>query len=371
MVVSSQQDKTCPPSSSIGELGAKRLDASSLPVIDIAPLFGGNSALKKEVANKIGRAARDVGFFYIKNHNIDKRTIDGAYNQAQQFFALSLKEKLKYYIGNSSNHRGYVPVTERGIYVDEQGDRHYEAFDLALDLPSDDPNVKNGHFLLGPNVWPVLSGFQDQVKAYYEAMTNLGQVLCRAFESHLSLPSGFLANFMTKPMSQLRLIHYIANDAPMDESDMNMGAHTDYECFTILSQEHSGLQVMNNRNEWLEAPPIEGAFVINIGDMLETWTNGLFKATLHRVVNKGEERYSIPFFAAANYDAVIEPLATVVSESHPPKYRKVIAGHHLLGQLLRDFSYLRKRHEAGELKLPFEALPYNPFERKLDLRTAA
>lgn len=371
MAVSPQRDKTCPPCSSIGKLGAKRLDPSSLPVIDIGPLFGGNPTLQREVADKIGRAARDIGFLYIKNHNIDKRTIDGAYNQAQQFFTLSLKEKLKYYIGNSSNHRGYVPVTERGVYLDEQGDRHYEAFDLALDLPSEDPDVKNGHYLLGPNVWPVLSRFQDEVTAYYEAMTKLGQVLCRAFELHLNLPSGFLAKFMTKPTSQLRLIHYIANDAPMDETDMNMGAHTDYECFTILSQEHSGLQVMNNRNEWLEAPPIEGAFVINIGDMLETWTNGLFKATLHRVVNKGEERYSIPFFVAANYDAVVEPLAAVVADNSRPKYRKVIAGHHLLGQLLRDFSYLRKRHESGELNLPFEAPPYTPFERKLDLCTAA
>ena len=352
-------------SNPIGALGAKRLASSSLPIIDIGPLFGSNDELKRRVAGEIGEAAREIGFFYIKNHTIEPSMIDEAYAQAERFFELSLSEKLAYYIGNSPNHRGYVPQSERGTYADEQGERHYEAFDLALDLPEDDPDVLRGSPLLGPNVWPHLLGFKQRISAYYNAVANLGKVLSQAFELHLGLQSGDLQQYMTKPTSQLRLLHYLANNAPMTTTDMNMGAHTDYECFTILHQQKSGLQVMNANNEWIEAPPIDGTYVINIGDMLETWSNGAFKSTLHRVVNNGHERYSMPFFVAANYDAKIKPLETVISNASPPKYTNIVAGHHLLSQLLRDFNYLRKRFETGELKLPFAIPNGNPFEQKL------
>ena len=347
-----------------GALGAQCLASSSLPVIDIAPLFGSNNALKRRVADEIGEAARNVGFFYIKNHTIEPTMIDEAYAQAERFFELSLSEKLAYYIGNSRNHRGYVPQSERGIYADEQGERHYEAFDLALELPEDDPDVLQGNPLLGPNVWPHLLGFKQRISAYYNAVSNLGQVLSQAFELHLGLQPGELQQYMTKPTSQLRLLHYLANNAPMTTTDMNMGAHTDYECFTILHQQKAGLQVMNANDEWMEAPPIDGSYVINIGDMLETWTNGAFKSTLHRVVNNGQERYSMPFFVAANYDAKIKPLTTVISDANPPKYNNIVAGHHLLSQLVRDFSYLRKRLETGRLKVPFAISNGNPFEQR-------
>lgn len=347
-----------------GALGAKTLAFQTLPVIDIGPLFSTDVKAQWTVVDAIGDAARNIGFFYIKNHTISEITIRSVYAQAQDFFALPQAQKLRYYIGNSRNHRGFVPQSERGDYADEQGERHYEAFDLALDLPPDDPDYVNGNHLLGPNVWPALKDFKTIVSGYYNTVAALGRVMCRAFELYLKLPPGYLEAFMTKPTSQLRLIHYLENNAPMDEKNMNMGAHTDYECFTILHQSRSGLQVMNTANEWIEAPPIPGTFVVNIGDMLETWTNGLFKSTLHRVVNDGKERFSLPFFVAADYDAQIQPLATVISEDNPARYEKIIAGHHLLGQLLRDFSYLKRRYEKGLLNLSFDAPPCNPFEQR-------
>ena len=182
------------------------------------------------------------------------------------------------------------------------------------------------------------------------------------------LPSGYFAQFMRKPIAQMRLLHYLESRqaAPYDAAkDMNMGAHTDYECLTILHQTAPGLQVLNCDDEWVDVPVQEDAYVINIGDLMELWTNGLFKATPHRVVNYGRERYSMPYFCAADYDAVIEPLPSLRVAGRRPRYQAMVAGHHLHGQLLRDFPYLRRRFERGDLRLPFAVPSGNQFERRL------
>ena len=84
----------------------------------------------------------------------------------------------------------------------------------------------------------------------------------------------------------------------MSPKHLGISAHSDFECFTILNQRSPGLQVMNSADEWVEAPPIDGTFIVNVGDLMEGWTNGRFKATQHRVVNIGKERYSLPLFFA-------------------------------------------------------------------------
>ena len=326
--------------------------ASTLPVVDISGLRSRNPLARRRAAEALGRAAEEHGFLYIEGHGIDPRTIDAVYRQAATWFRRPLQEKLGYYIGRSRNHRGYVPQTEQGFYADE-GARNYEAFDLALDLPEDDPDVRRGHYLLGPNVWPDQAGFRAVVGGYYQAMASLGQQMCRAFETYLRLPEGTLLEAMTKPTSQLRLLHYLHDDRATPSADVNMGAHTDYECFTILHQGGPGLEVLDRSGQWAEAPPLEGTFTVNIGDMLEAWTNGRFKATLHRVVYDGRERFSLPFFVAADYDAVVAPLPALVRRGERPAYGPIVAGHHLLGQLLRDFPYLRQRHDRGLMPLPF------------------
>lgn len=351
--------------------GAKRYSDAALPVVDIGALSSGvlyspgDYAQKKKVADELAQAAHDFGFLYIVNHPIPPYIITDALYQAERFFNLPEEEKLLYYIAKSRNHRGYVPLFERGEYADEQGERHYEAFDLALDLPPEDIDYHRADKLLGPNVWPNLPGFREIVYRYYRAVSILAHLLCRAFEIHFRLPPEYFQQFMRKPTAQLRLLHYIENDAVMDEKDMNMGAHTDYECFTILHQSKPGLQVMNTANEWVEATPIEGSFVANIGDMMEVLTNGFFRATLHRVVNTGEERYSMPYFQAADFDAKIRPIPTMVSESNPARYPVIQAGHHLLSRLVRDFDYLKRRYQNGELDLPKNLYDENLFEQRL------
>lgn len=336
---------------------------SVLPEIDIGPLSGSDRSHWRAVADKMGAAAREIGFFYIVNHGISQRRIRTTYETAEAFFSLPDAEKRQYYIGDSLNHRGYVPFTEKGDYADEKS-RNYEAFDLALDLPHDDPDYLAGNLLLGPNVWPEMQGFRETISGYYAAVSEVGMKICAALELHLDLEPGELTRQMTKPISQLRLLHYVRASQTVDKSSVNMGAHTDYECLTLLHQRQKGLQVMTRQDAWIDVPVNPEAFIINIGDMMEAWTNGIFRSTPHRVLNLSPERFSMPYFVAANYDTVIEPFPSLVSPNSPPRYRGFKAGLHLERMLLRDFPYLRERRgerlwaathdEHGPMMNPFE-----------------
>lgn len=182
--------------------------SEELPLIDVGALRSGTPRQVLQIADQLGSAARDTGFFRICNHGISLDLINETYSIAERFFAQSEADKQKYYIGRSLNHRGYVPFTEKGDYVDEVH-RNYEAFDLGLDLPESDPDYLAGNLVLGPNVWPDLAGFQSTVSRYYSEVSLLGRLICAALEMFLGLPKGAITNQMTKPVSQLRLLHYV------------------------------------------------------------------------------------------------------------------------------------------------------------------
>jgi len=337
--------------------------STPLPVVDISAILHDNPEAKFDVAQQVGKAAMDNGFLYIENHSVSQHLIDEVYQFARKFFALDNNEKLRYYIGNSPNHRGFVPITEKGDYADEGSHRAYEAFDMSLDLAVTDNLQYHASPLSGLNVWPEIEGFRDCLTRYYDAIRQLGDCLCEAFEIALDMPAGFFRQHMKFPTSQLRLIHYLPQ--PEQQKNVSMGAHTDYECFTILHSKQPGLQILNTDNRWIDAPLVEGAFAVNIGDLLEAWTNKRFVATAHRVLTDGAERLSIPFFMSTDYETVIEPITGSVGSTALPEYTPFIAGEHLMGQLLRDFPYLRRRYLNGEINLNMGMPGENPFERRI------
>lgn len=340
---------------------------STLPIIDISALGGDDTRLIREAADEMGRAAREVGFFYITGHGVDLNLIEHAYKTAEAFFALPDQVKRASYIGDSLNHRGYVPFTEKGDYADEVN-RNYEAFDLALDLPQDDPDYLAGNLLLGPNVWPMMDRFKETVSAYYTAISSVGMAICSALELHLDLIPGELTRQMSKPISQLRLLHYVRARATTNKHSVNMGAHTDYECLTLLHQRQKGLQVMTRNNVWIDVPVIPEAYLVNIGDMMQAWTNGAFRSTPHRVLNLSAERYSMPYFVAANHDAMIKPFDSLINAENPPQYEGFLAGLHLERMLLRDFPYLRQRRgdRFWSAQHDEQGAVLNPFEKRMN-----
>lgn len=343
----------CPPQERPHTLTTALL-TSRLPLVDIAPLGAHDLSTRRAVAEEILSAAMENGFLYLTNHGVPETLLQSVYDHAATFFDQADDWKLQWYIGRMPNHRGYVPTSEKGDYGDEQGRRRYEAFDLGSGLAGDtiDPSSR----LLGPNTWPDQSGFRLTVSRYLSEMRRLSHVMCNAFELALDLEPDAFWRHMSRPVSQLRLLHYLRSGGPT--AAVSMGAHTDYECFTILHSRTPALQVLSPDDEWIDAPPIEGAFYFNIGDMFEAWTGGLLVATAHRVIDTGAERFSIPYFAATNYETVIQPMA--VPRFHQRDYPPIVAGDHLMSQLLRDFPYLKA------LSRPPTVSPgLNPFEHRI------
>ncbi|MDR3660787.1 MAG: 2-oxoglutarate and iron-dependent oxygenase domain-containing protein [Mycobacterium sp.] len=324
---------------------------SSVPVVDIGGLRSDKREDRDRVATEIGRAAREVGFLYVAGAGVDEALFDQLLAVTKQFFGLPLEQKMQSYIGLSSCHRGYVPTGEEGV---EHGDNagvpdFKEAYDTALDLPADDPDHLSGNPMLGPNIWPDLPRFAEAVTAYYHAVLDVGHQLLWAFAMALGEDPDTFTRHATKTPSQLRLVHYPYNPDAVDA--LGIGAHTDYECFTLLKPTAPGLEVLNGDGQWIDVPPIPGTFVVNIGDMLELWTNGEYIATSHRVRKVKEERYSFPLFFNVDYHTVVEPLPQFAAASSNPR-PALRAGDHLFAQTAQTFAYLRARIDSGELVLP-------------------
>jgi isopenicillin N synthase-like dioxygenase len=322
---------------------AKPIPFESIPLIDFAPMSKDDVSDRQRVADQIRQACLEVGFFYIKNHGVDQAIVDQAFAQTKRFFSLPLEEKMTIHISKSSNHRGYVPFLEEQVDVTAAPDLK-EALDFSLELPANDPDVLAGKWLYGPNVYPAnLPGFQEAIERYYAELRQLGSKIFRAFALALNLPEIFFEDKITKPLAQLRLSHYPPCLGEINDRQISLGAHTDYECFTILTQEEvEGLQVLNSASEWIKVPPIPGTFIINIGDQMARWTNDLFQSNIHRAVNRSNrERYVTTLFFAPNYDTVIEAFPTCVSSQELARYVPISAGDFISGIYNKTFSYLQ------------------------------
>ncbi|HEX4507907.1 MAG TPA: 2OG-Fe(II) oxygenase family protein, partial [Alphaproteobacteria bacterium] len=254
-------------------------------------------------------------------------------------------KKMAVYIGRSSNHRGYVPPGEEVFAAGTKDAK--EAFDLSIDLPADHPAVTAGTPMLGPNQWPDVPGFKNAVTAYYDAVFAAGRALIRGFAIALGEAPDFFDPYITTPPSQLRLIHYPFDPNAVDA--VGIGAHSDYECFTLLHSTGPGLEVMNGAGQWIDAPPMPGALTVNIGDLMELWTNGEFIATSHRVRKVQQQRYSFPLFFMVDYQTRVAPLDRL---RHRGERQALIAGEHLFAQTVQTFRYLAERVESGEIALP-------------------
>jgi isopenicillin N synthase-like dioxygenase len=310
-------------------------------VIDFGPMLGCDPAAKQAVAEALREAATKVGFFYIKNHGVPEAVIKTMFDAGPAFFALPLEEKMKVHVKTSTNNSGYTPLLEENVNPKAKGDLH-EAYDIAAELPPDDPALAEGKGLYGVNIWPEgVPGFRKAMLDYHFEVLKLGRRLFGAFALALGQPEDFFEPMITKPTCAQRIIYYPPQDGVIDEELIGIGAHSDYECFTILAQhEVAALQVLNTAGEWIAAPPLPGTYVINIGDQMVRWSNDIFKSTLHRAINTtGRARYSAPFFLGTNYDTVIDVLPGCVSAEHPRKYEPVIAGDYVQSRFDATYGY--------------------------------
>ncbi len=314
-----------------------------IPIIDFSPMLSKDAAARQALAVDLRRACTEVGFFYIRNHGIAQDLVDATFAQCPRFFGLPLDEKMRIHVSKSLNNSGYTPMLEENADPGASGDLH-EAFDIANELPEGDPDRERLARYYGANQWPdgaSLPGFRDAIETYYRAMRALGRRLFSAFALALDLPEDYFAPVTDRPTAMMRIVAYPSQDGPVDPQQIGIGAHSDYECFTILAQETvPALQVRNQQGQWIDAPPIRGTFVINIGDQMARWTNDVFASTLHRAVNtSGRARYSIPFFLGSNHDTLIEALPGCVSTVRPARYPPVRAGDYVQSRFDATYAY--------------------------------
>jgi isopenicillin N synthase-like dioxygenase len=321
----------------LGAVKGPQAAFTEIPVIDIAGLFSADAAARRDCGRAIGAACRDVGFFYVVNHGIAQPRIEEVFAAARRFFALPETEKMAVALARSPFMRGYFPL-EGEVLDPALGADYKEGFDMALDLPLDDPAVVARKPLHGPNQWPARPAeFRRVVQGYFDDLVELGRALSRGFALSLDLPEDFFTRRMRRPTAILRLLRYPPNPqaAAMAQAQPGCGAHSDYGYLTILAQDAvGGLQVQNRAGKWIDARPVPGAYVCNIGDMMAQWTNDRFAATQHRVVSSPDrERFSIPFFFHPDFDTEVACLPSCQSADNPPRYAPTTTGAHIMRRL--------------------------------------
>jgi isopenicillin N synthase-like dioxygenase len=282
-----------------------------IPIIDLKAFSFSSAAEKAKVTDSLVRACQEAGFAYIVNHGVAPQAIERIYEVAREFFDLPLAKKEEVSIKKSGfAFNGFLPTGHLGSDAKMKSDLH-ESFQAHLELPDDDPDIAAGTPLHGGNLWPsAMPHLRDEVLTYQAATSTLGERMLGLLALGLDLPKTVFTDFTTKPTSMLRLLHY-PPQAPQDSGDsLGTRAHTDTGLITILAQDQvGGLEILLKSGEWVSAPPVKHSYVINIGDMMKTWTDGVFASTPHRVINRsGRERYSVPFFVNPNYHTPFEKL---------------------------------------------------------------
>jgi isopenicillin N synthase-like dioxygenase len=313
----------------------------SIPIIDVAPLFSGDAQARRQVAQAVRTASVQVGFFYVRGHNVSEDLMRATYLAAKYFFALPESVKRAIVVHGKSAHRGYMPFAQTKQPGVKRADLK-ESFNFAYPFTPEHPAMKSGHTLVGLNQWPAgETVWRSVLEKYYREVFELGQRILTAFAIALDMAPDFFRGLYRHPLVRARLLHYPPQHESADEGQYGAAEHTDYGTITILWQDDvGGLQVKNRAGRWIDAPPIDGAFVINIGDMLELWSNDLFVSTRHRVINKsGRERYSIPVFYDPDYDARVECLPNCSSADNPPKHAPMVAGEYILSRYDGTYAY--------------------------------
>ena len=292
----------------------------SVPVIDISDLANGVGESGNRSIDEIASAARTWGFFQVVNHGISGELIDQVRVQMGRFFALpvAIKEEI---MRTRDNPWGYY----NNELTKNQRDKK-EVFDYTSD--GTDPIYS------AVNQWPDFDPeFRIVMESYRDACERLSLKLLEAFCHGLNLPPDYLNdNFEAHHTGFIRLNYYPVKDpmqgrgdvGSLSGADMGVHHHTDAGALTVLLQDEvGGLQVHNN-GYWHDIAPVDGAFVINTGDMMQVWSNDNYQAAIHRVLAMSEnDRYSIPFFYNPNAGTQVEPLPSVVSEESPAHYRNV------------------------------------------------
>lgn len=316
---------------------AKPIDADIIPVIDIAPLRDGTDPAG--VARALHAASTGLGFIYVKGHGIPDAVIEATRASAFAFFRADPADKETVRVKGA--HRGWLAQGGAKMEDDARADLK-ESFiwgyeDSAGDTPDD-------HGLRGDNRWPAfLPGLRDNAMAYFEHAHEVAHHLMRGFAIGLGLAPDFFLRTASRPLSRASFVYYPPQPSDLGAEQFGVGPHTDFGVLTVLCQDSvGGLQVRTIEGEWVAAPPIAGTLIVNVGDLLARWTDGVYTSTPHRVVNRsGRERLSLVLAFDPDPETVIDARA-VFGPHHAPEQPATTCGDYLQWRFAKAFAYRKQ-----------------------------
>ena len=294
-----------------------------IPLIDLSDFDTAEG--RDRIAKEIYAACTSIGFFLITGHGIPENVMEGVFTASTRYFGLPLDER-----------RGHTNDYKRG-FVWIEG-RTTESYEMGFDLPADDPDVQDGLFLHGPNVWPeALPSFKGAVEPFNQNILALGEKLQRLFAISLDIEETFFVDLCRKPTLHARLLHYLVQPEEARLRDFAVPEHSDLGMFTILMQDpNGGLEIQRRDGTWIRTPKIDGSFVVNVGDMMEIWTNEVYVSTAHRVIGlKGIERQSAAAFFAPAYRTSVECIESCIAPGETARHPPLMAGEYLTQRLAR------------------------------------
>lgn len=319
-----------------------------LPIIDLSSLSTASAAERLALAQRLGETCEKVGFLYVVGHGVSEQTIKRAKAAQEGFFALAEEEKRRL-TRPEGIYRGYLPQIAFG--KNRSGAPHplYEGFVLGEDPAPSDPEVAATKGLYGPNLWPQEpSGFRAAMSDYWQAVDRLSKQLIGLFSLALGQSKETLTRHFDKQLTNISLLHYFKRPVEEAVPKDDLAPHRDTNVITVLLPSPiGGLEVERQDGSYAAVDPLPGAFVINVGNMLECWSGGRFRSTFHRVhPPRGQERFSIGFFAVPSFGTVVEPLPGLPIAGKPDDMKPRHAGHDLAG-FVANFDRLMKEQSAS------------------------
>jgi isopenicillin N synthase-like dioxygenase len=319
-----------------------KASVSDIPAIDIVPFLQGDSAGKRAVADAVATACREIGFLVISGHGLPQETLNKAISGGFEFFDLPPETKAKWHPTGTARQRGYHRVATRSL-ASTIGEKTPPDLRESLFLgPVDDHRAHYAHLAeaetaYAPNTIPnEPDGFDTALVELYRGFERLSLDMLRIFAVALDLPEDHFRQLMTRHFSIFGMHHYPVLEIAAEPGQLRAGAHTDFGAMTILAMTEGkgGLEARTPDGRWLPVLPKPGDLVVNLGDMMQRWTNDRWVSTLHRVVvpdtgDAQSRRMSVGYFVHPNFDADIRCIPSCLAPGAEPRHPDITAGAHI------------------------------------------
>lgn len=299
--------------------------------LDLAKLDARETGEMTRLAN----AVKNVGFLTVSNTGIEADRVRQVMDSYRSFFVLPEPIKRKVDMALTGSNRGWGAAQSEQVDPGANPD-YKQVFDCGYELPAGDPVAARELSVYAPNLWPEdMLDFKVDIQAYYTETAGVAMRILRAIAAAIGQDDTAFDDAFGTPMALLRGNYYPERPAWAGDKDFGIAAHTDYGCLTLLATDGvPGLEVQMPDESWQPVSASPGLFVINFGEMLEFWTAGQVKATLHRVKGGSEERISVPLFFNPAYDTNVAPVGSG---------QVITAGDHLTRRYDETYIHLQDR----------------------------